>query len=179
MHVYVLVAGLLLGLAHGIEPDHLASISLSQRGFRSGLYFGISHGLGFATIAIPLILVINAFPVKQLLSEAAALISIAVGILVLYVSVRGIDLELGPRGSRGLGFIQGALALTPTKVLLIALAATASIFMGIASLLLFAAGSILVMSIYGFARFMVPRNMDRAISVLVSIASIIYAALML
>jgi hypothetical protein len=179
MHVYVLVAGLLLGLAHGIEPDHLASISLSQRGFRSGLYFGIRHGLGFATIAIPLILVINAFPVKQLLSEAAALISIAVGILVLYVSVRGIDLELGPRGSRGLGFIQGALALTPTKVLLIALAATASIFMGIASLLLFAAGSILVMSIYGFARFMVPRNMDRAISVLVSIASIIYAALML
>jgi len=63
--------------------------------------------------------------------------------------------------------------------LLIALAATASIFMGIASLLLFAAGSILVMSIYGFARFIVPRNMDRAVSVLVSIASIIYAALML
>lgn len=51
--------------------------------------------------------------------------------------------------------------------------------MGIASLLLFAAGSILVMSIYGFARFIVPRNMDRAVSVLVSIASIIYAALML
>lgn len=179
MYTYVLIAGLLLGLAHGIEPDHLASISLSQRGLRSGLYFGVSHSLGFATIALPLILVINVFPIKQLLSEAAALISIIVGILVLYVSVRGIDLELGPRGSRGLGFIQGAIALTPTKVLLIALSATASLVMGIASLLLFSIGSILVMSIYGFARFMVPRNMDRAIAVLVSIASIIYAALML
>ncbi|GGP19611.1 hypothetical protein GCM10007981_03990 [Thermocladium modestius] len=142
-----------------------------------GLHFGLGHGLGFLIIALPLVLAMRSLPYKAAVDDAALAVSLAIACVAVYSAARGIDLELGPRGAQGLGVLQGALALTPTKVLVIALAAAADVYVGIAALAAFTLGSVAVMTAYGRARAAIPSGLDRVITIAVSLASILYAAL--
>lgn len=155
----------------------MASISLSRKGAMGGLYFGLGHGLGFLAIALPLVLVMRSLPYKAAVDDAALAVSLAIACVAVYSAAKGIDLELGFRGAQGLGVLQGALALTPTKVLVIALAAAVNVYIGIATLAAFTLGSVAVMVAYGRARAAIPGGLDRAITIAVSLASIVYAAL--
>jgi len=117
----LLVAG--LGVAHGLEPDHLAAMR-TMRTRRKYLKFSVGHGLGFALISIPIVLL---FGLVRELEWAGDIIGLAMGVVLLYEELSGREFQLsgGP-----IGVAQGALALTPSKVLLAVLAAEAGLLLG-------------------------------------------------
>jgi len=122
----IFIISLGLGLAHGAEPDHLATISALGKGLRKAVWFAAGHSLGFVLIALPILFVLHALPENDLFKLVADAVSIGIAGIVIYAELSGRELEVGYRSGGGLGIAQGALAFTPTKALLLVLASTAS-----------------------------------------------------
>ena len=163
-----LALSLALGVAHAFEPDHLATLRL-MKGTRKYLEFGLSHGLGFAVIAVPLVFL---FSLDRVLEEAGVVIGIAFAVLLIVQEVTGREFEVSPHGS---GVLQGALAVTPSKVLVAALASTAGLIGAVASVLAFIASSTVGMVAAGYAMGKVPEKLEKGINVSVALVAIAYS----
>ena len=164
----LLVAG--LGIAHGLEPDHLAAMR-TMRTRREYLKFSVGHGLGFALISIPIVLL---FGLVRELEWAGDIIGLAMGVVLLYEELSGREFQLsgGP-----IGVAQGALALTPSKVLLAVLAAEAGLLLGGVYVALFVLISSSVMFFFASAMEFVPPRASKALSVVIAIATIVFISL--
>ena len=159
---------LALGLAHAFEPDHLATLRL-MKGTRKYLEFGLSHGLGFAVIAAPLVFL---FSLDRLLEEIGVVIGIAFAVLLIIQEITGREFEVSPHGS---GVLQGALAVTPSKVLVAALASTLGLIGAVASVLAFIASSTIGMVAAGYAMGKVPEGLEKGINFSIALAAIAYS----
>ena len=162
-----LALSLALGLAHAFEPDHLATLRL-MKGTRKYLEFGLSHGLGFAVIAAPLVFL---FSLDRLLQEIGVVIGIAFAVLLIIQEIVGREFEVSPHGS---GVLQGALAVTPSKVLVAALASTLGLIGAIVSVLAFIASSTIGMVAAGYAMGKVPERLEKGINFSIALAAIAY-----
>jgi len=98
-----------LGLKHGLDPDHLVAIDGFTRTTRSrwcGLFFSIGHGLVVTLTAVTVALIAAAWQAPRWLEDSGAWISIAViaalGVANLVAALRTPDGEpvalLGMRG---------------------------------------------------------------------------------
>ena len=164
----LLVAG--LGVAHGLEPDHLAAMR-TMRTRREYLKFSVGHSLGFALISIPIVLL---FGLVRELEWAGDIIGLAMGVVLLYEELSGREFQLsgGP-----IGVAQGALALTPSKVLLAVLAAEAGLLLGGVYVALFVLISSSVMFFFASAMEFVPPRASKALSVVIAITTIVFISL--
>lgn len=97
--------GLLVGLRHAFEPDHLAAVAtlaLGDRGFwrvaRLGLAWGIGHSVSIAAVAILVIALGVQLPagVFALAEGAVATLLIALGLSTLYREATSHRRSLGP-----------------------------------------------------------------------------------
>ena len=96
--VVLVFAGLLssaLGIAHAFEPDHLVMLRL-MKGTRKYLEFGLSHGLGFAIIAVLLVFL---FSMDRFLEEAGVAVGIAFAVVSVIQEITGREFEVSPHGS--------------------------------------------------------------------------------
>ncbi|PSO08869.1 hypothetical protein B9Q04_03375 [Candidatus Marsarchaeota G2 archaeon BE_D] len=173
----IFIISLGLGLAHGAEPDHLATISALGKGLRKAVWFAAGHSLGFVLIALPILFVLHALPENDLFKLVADAVSIGIAGIVIYAELSGRELEVGYRSGGGLGIAQGALAFTPTKALLLVLASTASPPIMILSLALFTLASSASMVGFGLFKRTLKREWDRYLNLIIAIVAIIWTTL--
>ncbi|ABW01424.1 hypothetical protein [Caldivirga maquilingensis] len=140
-----LVTVILLGASHAVEPDHIATLRL-LKDEREYLLFGLSHGIGFILISIPLVLIIAMNKELELIGN---LVGMAFAAALLIGELMNKELEIGVKGSMSSGIIQGALAITPTKVLVAVMAAEVGLITGMVYIVLFIAVSSMFIFIIG------------------------------
>jgi hypothetical protein len=159
-----------LGVAHGLEPDHLAAMrTMNTRS--QYLRFSVGHGLGFAVVAIPIILLFGFISEIEIVGD---IIGFAVGVLLLYEELTGREFELN---GGGIGVAQGALALTPSKVLVAILAADAGLILGSIYLAIFILISSVVMFVLAVAMDSVPSKASRIVGIALAVTTLIYISL--
>ncbi|WP_126449582.1 hypothetical protein [Sulfodiicoccus acidiphilus] len=163
--VLLLVLG--LGAAHALEPDHIATMK-TMASKREYLKFSLGHGLGFAMVAIPIILL---FGFVRVLEVAGDLIGLGVGVLLLVEEISGKEFEV--KGG-GMGVAQGALALTPSKVLVAVLAAEAGLLLGSVYIALFIVISSSLMYVLAIALTYVPTRASKVVGIAVALATIAF-----
>ncbi|QXJ30962.1 hypothetical protein [Saccharolobus shibatae] len=112
-----IILSLLLGLSHGIEPDHVATARLLRSRWKI-IQFALSHSAGFIIIAIPLIILIGD---NKFLEIVADIVGIIFSILLLVQAIFDKEIDIGANKA---GLLQGAFVITPTKVLVIVIAST-------------------------------------------------------
>ncbi|WWQ59556.1 hypothetical protein V6M85_08635 [Sulfolobus tengchongensis] len=112
-----LLLSLLLGLSHGIEPDHVATARL-LKSKRKIVEFALSHSAGFLIIAIPIVIFIGSNRIFEFIAD---IIGIIFSILLLIEVILDKEFDIGANKA---GLLQGAFVITPTKVLVIVLAST-------------------------------------------------------
>ena len=92
MNTDVLAVGVLLGLRHATDPDHLVAVTAlvageSERGARRagelGLVWGLGHAATLFAFGLPVVLLDRALP--QLAQQAA---ETAIGVVIVYVALR-------------------------------------------------------------------------------------------
>jgi len=173
MPLSFLIMGLVITLAvtHSLEPDHIVTMRMMNSP-KDYLAFGASHGVGFAIIAIPLILLFNHFQFYGIL--AGDIIAIIFAIVLIYGELIGKEFEISPKGS---GVLQGAFAITPSKVVVAVLASETTLLIGIVYVALFILVSTIAMFVVGVSLHYVPEKLERVINIgiaLVTIAYVIY-----
>ncbi|QXJ33997.1 hypothetical protein [Saccharolobus shibatae] len=112
-----IILSLLLGLSHGIEPDHVATARLLRSRWKI-IQFALSHSAGFIIIAIPLVILIGD---NKFLEIIADIVGIIFSILLLVQAIFDKEIDIGANKA---GLLQGAFVITPTKVLVIVIAST-------------------------------------------------------
>ena len=155
-------------MAHAFEPEHLAPLRL-MRGRRKYLEFGLSHGLGFAVVAVPLVFL---FSMDSFLEEVGVAVGIAFEVVLIVQEVTGREFEVSPHGS---GALQGALAVTPSKVLVAALASTVGLIEAVTSVLTFIGSSTIGMTVAGHAMGEVPEKLEKGINFSIALVAIAYS----
>jgi hypothetical protein len=85
---YVLAVVVAVGFLHAFEPDHLSALRLTK-GVRNYVLFGLSHGIGFALIAIPLVALFSGF---AWLAPIGDIIALLFAFLLLCSEIRGLEL---------------------------------------------------------------------------------------
>jgi len=166
-----------LGLAHGAEPDHLTAISALGKGLRKAVWFASGHSLGFALIALPILLALHSLPENDLFKLVADTVSLGVSAVVIYSELSGRELEVGYVKGGGLGVAQGALAFTPTKALLLVLASTATPPIMLLSLALFMFASSASMVGFGLFKSTLRREWDRYLNLIIAIVAAVWVVL--
>jgi hypothetical protein len=143
---YVLAVVTVVGFLHAFEPDYLTALRLTKDA-RNYALFGLSHGIRFALIAVPLVALFSGF---AWLAPIGDIIVLLFAFLPLYFEIRGVELKVSPKGS---GLLQGAFALTPSKLLVVILASELGLFLGLVSVVLFVSISIpdFVIAVWGSA----------------------------
>jgi hypothetical protein len=177
LQLVILLISLGLGLAHGAEPDHLATISALGKGLRKAVWFASGHSLGFALIALPILLALHSLPENNMFKLLADTVSLGVSAVVIYSELSGRELEVGYMKGGGLGVAQGALAFTPTKALLLVLASTAPTPIMILSLGLFTLASSASMVGFGLFKSTLRREWDRYLNLIIAIIAAIWVIL--
>ncbi len=162
-----------LGLTHGLDPDHVAMARLLKK-FSRVVSFALFHTAGFLIIALPLAFVVLHFSYAgKAIETGAYAVGLAVSSVLLFSAVTGREMEVEPRGQ---GLMQGALVLTPSKVVSLSLAvASGEVVYSLAILLAFVASSFLSLLLLSAVN-LVPKNVERPFNVAVSLASIGYSA---
>lgn len=86
------VVGLLLGMRHALEPDHLAAVSTlaaerrgGGRGWLLGAAWGVGHSLSLALVAVPLAFLEAAVP-----GRVMAALELGVAVMVVALGVRAV-----------------------------------------------------------------------------------------
>lgn len=158
--IIALGGGLILGLAHSLDPDHVAAMTtLVQPGatrrntLRAGLLWGIGHSLVLSSLV--LLLIWLGFTIRPVLETgfevAVACVLIGLGLWRLSLALRGLDLKFKPGKARWLpaavGMLHG-LAGSAGAMILIPVLMLDSLAHSAAYLLCFSAGSILSMTLF-------------------------------
>ena len=96
-----LVLGLLVGLRHAFEPDHLSAVSTlvtevrgGRRGALLGAIWGLGHMVSLVVVGMVLLLVDASLP-----AQVAATFELAVSAMLILLGVRAIAMALRPSGS--------------------------------------------------------------------------------
>lgn len=165
LEIFLLIIS--LALIHAAEPDHIVTLRM-VRGIRKYIIFGVSHGVGFAIIAIPLILL---FSYSYLLELAGDILGIGFAIVLLTSELLNKEIEIAPRGS---GIAQGALAITPSKILVAIIAAQAGLILGLLYIILFIVISSSALILVGITVNRVPKNISKVFNIIISFVTIIY-----
>jgi len=113
-----IILAIILGLSHGIEPDHVVTARLLKTR-RKILQFALAHSAGFIIIAIPLVILIGDNKILEIVADAVGIIF---SILLIIETVTGKEFDIGANTA---GVLQGAFVITPTKVLVIVIASSA------------------------------------------------------
>ena len=164
----ILALVIILGLTHALEPDHVVAMRM-MKGVKDYLLFGFSHGLGFALIAIPLILIFTYFQFYGIL--AGDIIAVAFAIVLIYAEITEKEIEVSPRGS---GLIQGAFALTPSKVIVAVLAAEGPLLIGLLYVGTFILVSSIAMLLVGLMLDYVPKRIEKGVNIGIAVVTISY-----
>lgn len=164
-----------LAISHALEPDHIVTMRL-MKSKREFAMFGLSHGIGFAIIAIPLVLILTLFPFLEIIGD---LIGLGFSFLLLYAEIIGKEIEFNLSKSFGSGVLQGAFAVTPSKIVVAVLASEVGLLLGsfyifafilISSLSIFLVGSML--SIIN-----TKKDLSRIVNICIALVAIIYILL--
>lgn len=167
----LLVTGL-LALSHGLEPDHVSGARM-MKSRRKVATFAAFHSLGFLLIAVPISVLLGfAKDVGPSLEVASYIVGIAFGVVLLLSAITGRELEIEPKGA---GIVQGALVITPSKILAIVLASgTGSILYGTLVVIWFSVITWMSIFLLGWANLYVPKSVDRYVNFLVSVVTVGY-----
>ena len=166
--VLLLVAA--LGIAHALEPDHIVTLRL-MKGVKSYVFFSVSHGLGFALIALPLTLAFSFYRQAEIIGDVIAL---AFAVLLIYGEIRGVEIEVSPRGS---GVLQGAFAVTPSKVAIAIIASEQGLLIGAISIGLFILTSTIFIILVGVLLTFIPSRVEKYINISLGFITIIFVLL--
>ncbi|AWR97875.1 hypothetical protein DFR86_10205 [Acidianus sulfidivorans JP7] len=159
----------LLGLTHGFDPDHIATAKMLKK-TRKVIIFALSHSLGFVLLAIPLSIIFILLEINTSILELAAnIVGIIIGIILLISAITNKEFEIEPKS---MGIIQGALVVTPSKILTIVLAITIGNFAySIILLLAFILTS--TISIIGLSLLKyIPERFSKLVNIIISIITI-------
>ncbi|AAY81146.1 hypothetical protein [Sulfolobus acidocaldarius] len=168
--LYSLLISAFLGLAHGLDADHIANVRIFKS-VKKIFEFSLFHSAGFLIIAIPLSLL----SLVTILEFPLLITSYSIGLLVsgllLYGTVKGKELEIEPKR---FGLLQGALVISPSKLIVLILAlASESIFYAVLILLVFIVTSIISFMIFSLLN-LIPKRFDKIVNIVISLGSIIY-----
>jgi hypothetical protein len=166
----MLAFGVLLGIKHAIEPDHIVAVStLSSRtrnvklSSLSGLFWGVGHSLTVVLIGLITVIVGKAIPAREAmyLELGVAAMLIFLGVTSIYGSLRNKAFHQGGFGdqsdlardrnrfflkSLAVGFVHGMAG--SAAILLLTLTAVDTVWGGFMYLMMFAAGSIVGMVLF-------------------------------
>ncbi|WP_148217169.1 hypothetical protein [Acidilobus saccharovorans] len=163
-----------MGAEHAAEPDHIVAMRL-MRSRRDVLYFGALHGIGFLLLSVPLALAVIEAGLRLGFISVIEIIGYMVGmifaVMLLYSSLMGKEMEISASGS---GLAQGALAITPSKLLVLVMAIASGTYEGAFILLAFSAASSLVMPAIGTLASKVPANLAKILDSLLGVATLLF-----
>lgn len=168
----ILVA--LLGITHGFDPDHIATAKLLNK-FKKIFIFALSHSLGFVILAIPLSLLITILHLDpKILELPSNMVGLLVGTLLLLSVILEKEFEIEPKT---MGILQGALIVTPSKILTVILAISSGVFLDaviiVSVFVLSSTLSILALSLLNF----IPKKYSKIANISISTATIIFFSL--
>ncbi|MGC9071880.1 MAG: hypothetical protein ACP5HK_04195 [Acidilobus sp.] len=163
-----------MGVEHATEPDHIVAMRLIKP--RSDmLRFGLLHGVGFLLLSVPLALAVIEVGLKldyiDVVEVVGDLVGIGFAALLLYSSLMDKEIEISAGGS---GLAQGALSVTPSKLLVLIMAITSGVYEGTIVLLTFTIASSAVMPVIGVLASKVPTNLTRALDVTLGAAALLF-----
>ncbi|MCY0859705.1 MAG: hypothetical protein OWQ54_04680 [Sulfolobaceae archaeon] len=168
--IIILSIVILLGLEHAIEPDHIATLRLLHSK-KEYIKFGITHGIGFVLIAIPIVILMS---INNVIKEIGYGVGIIVGLLLLYSALK--DKEIEFTGSI-FGIAQGAFALTPSKVLVAVIVSSVGLIYGAIYLSSFIVVSSLMIILVGVLldKITVLVKYTKVFNVVIALLSIAYS----
>ena len=123
----LLLAGLIAGMRHGIDWDHIAAISditNTQNKIRSGIFLSFLYGLGHAfvvaTIALGLLVMSFALPdgIDRIMEKVVGFTLVILGIYVLYSlhKKKGDDFRLLPRWALAANVVLNSYSWIKAKI---------------------------------------------------------------
>lgn len=168
--IYSFIIVFILGLTHGLDPDHIVTARILKKVTKI-FKFSLFHSAGFLIIALPISLLLFVRGVKFIIIFASYIIGIIISLLLLYGSIIGKEFEIEPKK---FGLLQGALVLTPSKILTIVLAiASGNVIIGLLIIAIFILTSVLSITIFAIINF-IPKKYDKITNIMVSIFSLSY-----
>lgn len=175
MPLIVFILVLALAISHAFEPDHIVTLRL-MKSKRDYAVFGLSHGIGFALIALPLVIILSITPELEVIGD---LIGLGFSVILLYGEIVGREFEFNVSKSLGSGILQGAFAITPSKIVVAVLASQVGFLLGSIYIMLFVIVSSLTIFLVGFllSYVNVKKDLSRVINVCIAIVTIIYISL--
>ncbi|BAB66725.1 hypothetical protein [Sulfurisphaera tokodaii] len=175
MPLIVFVVILALAISHAFEPDHIVTLRLMKTR-RDYAVFGLSHGIGFASIALPLVIILSIIPELELIGD---LIGLGFSVVLLYGEIVGKEFEFNVSKSLGSGILQGAFAITPSKLVVAVLASEVGLLLGLTYIVLFVIVSSLTIFLVGFllSYINVKKDLSRIINICIALVTIIYILL--
>jgi hypothetical protein len=160
-----------MGAEHAAEPDHIVTMRL-MRSRRDMLYFGALHGVGFLLLSIPLALAVIEAGLRlgfiSIIEITGYVVAIIFVVILLYSSLMDKEVEIPAGGS---GLAQGALAVTPSKLLVLVMAIASGTYEGVFILLAFSAASSLVMPAIGTLASRVPANLAKILDLYIRLVA--------
>jgi len=168
--IYSFIIVFILGLTHGLDPDHIVTARILKKVTKI-FKFSLFHSAGFLIIALPISLLLFVRGVKFIIIFVSYIIGIIISLLLLYGSIIGKEFEIEPKK---FGLLQGALVLTPSKILTIVLAiASGNVIIGLLIIAIFILTSVLSITIFAIINF-IPKKYDKITNIMVSIFSLSY-----
>ncbi|AWR95917.1 hypothetical protein [Acidianus brierleyi] len=168
--IYSFIIVFILGLTHGLDPDHIVTARILKKVTKI-FKFSLFHSAGFLIIALPISLLLFVRGVKFIIIFVSYIIGIIISLLLLYGSIIGKEFEIEPKK---FGLLQGALVLTPSKILTIVLAiASGNVIIGLLIIAIFILTSVLSITIFTIINF-IPKKYDKITNIMVSIFSLSY-----
>ncbi|WP_369610388.1 hypothetical protein [Sulfurisphaera javensis] len=172
MPVIIFLIIIALALSHALEPDHIVTMRL-MKSKKEYAMFGLSHGIGFAIIAIPLVLILSFFPFLEIVGD---LIGLAFALILLYSEIIGKEIELNVSKSFGSGILQGAFAITPSKIVVAILASEVGLLLGSLYVFTFVVISSLAIFLVGFSLsyLNLKKDISRIVNICIALVATIY-----
>ncbi|ARM76658.1 hypothetical protein [Acidianus manzaensis] len=161
----------LLGLTHGFDPDHITTAKMLKK-FRKVVIFALSHSLGFVLLAIPLSIILILIKINTFILQISAdVIGIIIGMILMISVLINKEFELEPKS---MGIVQGALVVTPSKLLTVVLAITVDSFINsifiLSLFILTSTISIIALSLLKY----IPNRFSKLANIIISLVTIIF-----
>jgi len=169
----ILLLIIALGLSHALEPDHIVALRF-MKSKKDYAMFGLSHGIGFALIAIPLVIIFSFLPFLEFIGD---LIGLGFAVVLLYSEIIGKEIEFEVMRSFGSGMLQGAFAITPSKIVVAVIASEVGLLLGSLYISLFILISPVTIFLVGtLVSYLVNLKADlsRYINIGIAVVTIIY-----
>ncbi|XPI87237.1 hypothetical protein AB1303_15530 [Saccharolobus solfataricus] len=167
-----IILSLLLGLSHGIEPDHVATARLLRSRWKI-IQFALAHSAGFIIIAIPLVILIGDNKFLEMISD---IVGIIFSILLLVQAIFNKEIDIGANKA---GLLQGAFVITPTKVLVIVIASTGYTLLysieTVSSFIIASAASIISLSLFN----LIPKRIYKIVDIGIGLLTMAYLIFLL